>query len=58
MGKWTAGEGKGQSLNAITGEQIAKTSSKGLDFGEMMNYARKVGGPTLRKMTFTKRKNA
>ena len=39
LGKWTAGDGKGQSLfNAITGEQIAKTSSKGLDFGEMMNY--------------------
>ncbi len=56
LGKWTAGDGKGQSLfNAITGEQIAKTSSKGLDFGEMMNYARKVGGPTLRKMTFHER---
>ena len=56
LGQWTAGEGEGQALfNAITGEQIAKTSSKGLDFGEMMNYARKVGGPTLRKMTFHER---
>ena len=51
LGKWIAGEGKGQALyNAITGTKIAETSSKGLDFGEMMDYARKVGGPTLRKM--------
>ena len=53
LGQWTAGEGKGQDLfNAVTGEKIAETSSKGLDFGEMMDYARSVGGPTLRKMTF------
>ena len=56
LGQWTAGEGKGQDLfNAITGEKIAETSSKGLDFGEMMDYARSVGGPTLRKMTFHER---
>ncbi len=56
LGQWTAGEGEGQALfNAITGEQIAKTSSKGLDFTEMMDYARKVGGPSLRKMTFHER---
>ena len=56
LGKWTAGEGEGQALyNAITGAKIAETSSKGLDFGEMMDYAREVGGPTLRKMTFHER---
>ena len=56
IGQWTAGEGKGQDLfNALTGEKIAETSSKGLDFGEMMDYARTVGGPTLRKMTFHER---
>lgn len=56
LGQWTAGEGKGQSLfNAITGDKIAETSSNGLDFGEMMKYARSVGGPTLRKMTFHER---
>ncbi len=56
LGQWTAGEGKGQDLfNAVTGEKIAETSSKGLDFGEMMDYAREVGGPTLRKMTFHER---
>ena len=56
LGKWTAGEGEGQALyNAITGAKIAETSSKGLDFAEMMDYAREVGGPTLRKMTFHER---
>jgi len=56
LGQWTAGEGEGQALfNALTGEKIAETSSKGLDFGEMMDYARTVGGPTLRKMTFHER---
>ena len=56
LGQWTAGEGTGQDLfNAVTGEKIAETSSKGLDFGEMMDYARTVGGPTLRKMTFHER---
>jgi oxepin-CoA hydrolase/3-oxo-5,6-dehydrosuberyl-CoA semialdehyde dehydrogenase len=56
LGQWTAGEGESQALfNAVTGEKIAETSSKGLDFGEMMDYARTVGGPTLRKMTFHER---
>ncbi|MFN7014583.1 MAG: aldehyde dehydrogenase family protein, partial [Bacteroidia bacterium] len=56
LGKWTAGEGDGQILyNAITGEAIATASSKGLDFAAMMDYARKVGGSKLRKMTFHER---
>lgn len=56
LGKWTAGEGNGQILyNAINGEAIATASSKGLDFGAMCDYARKVGGAKLRKMTFHER---
>ena len=56
QGKWIAGEGDGQTLyNAITGEAITTASSKGLDFGGMMDYARKVGGPALRKLTFQER---
>jgi oxepin-CoA hydrolase/3-oxo-5,6-dehydrosuberyl-CoA semialdehyde dehydrogenase len=55
-GKWIEGEGEGQQLfNAITGEQIASASSKGLDFSDMLDYARKTGGPALRKMTFQER---
>ena len=56
LGKWIKGDGAGTPLfNAITGENIGRASSKGLDFSEMMNYARKVGGPKLRKMTFQER---
>ena len=56
LGKWIKGDGEGTPLfNAITGNQLGTSSSKGLDFSEMMNYAREVGGPALRKMTFQER---
>lgn len=55
-GKWVAGSGEGEVLhNAITGEALYTAGSQGLDFGAMMNYARKVGGPALRKLTFQER---
>lgn len=56
QGKWVEGEGEGKVLlNAITGEKVAEASSKGLDFAAMMDYARKTGGPALRKLTFHER---
>ncbi len=56
LGSWVKGEGEGTALfNSISGNQIGTASSKGLDFAEMMNYARKTGGPALRKMTFQER---
>ncbi|MCB0381455.1 MAG: aldehyde dehydrogenase family protein, partial [Flavobacteriales bacterium] len=56
QGKWVEGTGKDKALfNAITGEQEYSASSEGLDFSAMMDYARKVGGPALRKMTFQER---
>lgn len=56
QGQWVEGSGKEKPLfDAITGEQIASASSEGLDFEGMMDYARKVGGPALRKMTFQER---
>lgn len=55
-GQWAAGSEKGQELfNAINGEMIATASSKGIDFGAMCDYARTVGGPKLRTMTFQQR---
>lgn len=55
-GKWSHGEGKGKALfNAVTGETIATVSSAGIDFAATLEYARKVGGPVLRKMTFHER---
>jgi len=55
-GSWVAGTGKqSELLDASTGELIATTSSGGLDFAHMLHYARTVGGPPLRKMTFPER---
>lgn len=55
-GQWTNGDGDGQVLkNAVTGAPVAVASSAGLDFAAMTNYARKVGNPALRKMTFPER---
>jgi oxepin-CoA hydrolase/3-oxo-5,6-dehydrosuberyl-CoA semialdehyde dehydrogenase len=55
-GKWMTSQKEGDTLyNAITGEAIYTASSDGLDFGSMMQYARKVGGPALRKLTFHER---
>ncbi|MCB9047596.1 MAG: phenylacetic acid degradation bifunctional protein PaaZ [Chitinophagales bacterium] len=55
-GKWVTAGKEGEVLhNAITGEAIYTASSEGLDFGAMMDYARKVGGPALRKLTFQER---
>jgi oxepin-CoA hydrolase/3-oxo-5,6-dehydrosuberyl-CoA semialdehyde dehydrogenase len=56
LGNWIKGDGDGTALyNAVNGEQISSASSKGLDFSSMMNYAREIGGPALRKMTFQER---
>lgn len=55
-GNWMEGDGEGKPLyNAITGEEIARASSDGISFEEMLNYGRSVGNPALRKMTFHER---
>lgn len=55
-GQWVEGSGKGTPLfNAVTGNEIAIADSTGLDYKIMTDYARNVGGPALRKMTFHER---
>lgn len=55
-GKWITGSGQGRPLvDAVTGESIAVADSSGVDFGAMLDYARRVGNPKLRKMTFQER---
>lgn len=55
-GKWVTAPVTGDVLyDAVTGEPVFTASSEGLDFGAMMDYARKVGGPALRKLTFHER---
>jgi len=55
-GKWVNAAASGETLyNAINGDPIYTASSEGLDFGSMMEYARKVGSPALRKLSFQQR---
>jgi oxepin-CoA hydrolase / 3-oxo-5,6-dehydrosuberyl-CoA semialdehyde dehydrogenase len=57
-GAWVAGDGEGQILyNAVSGEVLGAASSKGIDFASVLDYARRVGNPALRKMTFHERGN-
>jgi oxepin-CoA hydrolase/3-oxo-5,6-dehydrosuberyl-CoA semialdehyde dehydrogenase len=56
LGDWMPPEGEGEpQYDAITGEVISTCGSEGLDYGAMMEYARSVGGPKLRRMTFRER---
>lgn len=41
--------------SAVTGEVVARTGTEGLDFGAMLDHARQVGGPNLRRMNFHER---
>jgi oxepin-CoA hydrolase / 3-oxo-5,6-dehydrosuberyl-CoA semialdehyde dehydrogenase len=55
-GDWIEGEGETDILcDAVNGKVVAITSTIGIDFDEMLQYARKVGGPALRKYTFHER---
>src|SRR4051794_31082831 len=55
-GKWHSGGGNGVALrDATTGAVIAHSSADGLDYRAMLEYARRIGGPNLRKLTFHQR---
>ena len=55
-GNWIQGDGEGTELyNAVSGSIITNATSKGLDFGAVLKYAREKGNPALRKMTFQER---
>jgi len=55
-GEWFQSSHDGVQLrHAVTGEPVARISSDGLDFVEMLNYARTAAGPTLRTTTFHQR---
>ncbi|MFN2565577.1 MAG: aldehyde dehydrogenase family protein, partial [Gemmatimonadaceae bacterium] len=55
-GEWVTGTGRATDLfHAVTGEKVAEASTGGIDFGKTVDYARRVGGPKLRAMTFHQR---
>jgi oxepin-CoA hydrolase/3-oxo-5,6-dehydrosuberyl-CoA semialdehyde dehydrogenase len=55
-GKWQSGQGAGVAMrDATTGAVIAEASSAGIDFKAAVEYARSVGGPALRALSFHER---
>jgi len=55
-GEWVTGEGAHTALHdATSGEPVAQVCSGGLDRAAALRYARDVGGPALRAMTFAER---
>src|SRR5437764_4130469 len=55
-GRWIEGEGEGQILaDAVTGLPLYRVGTQGVDFYDVVQYARTVGNPALRKMSFHER---
>jgi 3,4-dehydroadipyl-CoA semialdehyde dehydrogenase len=55
-GEWKEGTGAGEPLvDPVTGEELARISSQGIDAGGALEYARSNGGPTLQKLTYLER---
>jgi oxepin-CoA hydrolase / 3-oxo-5,6-dehydrosuberyl-CoA semialdehyde dehydrogenase len=54
-GWYQASGGLAEVHSAVSGEVVATTGSQGLDFKAMLDHARNVGGPALRRMTFHER---
>jgi oxepin-CoA hydrolase/3-oxo-5,6-dehydrosuberyl-CoA semialdehyde dehydrogenase len=55
-GAWHVPPDEGAPLHdAVTGAEIARVSSSGIDFGAALGHGRRVGGPVLRELTFHQR---
>jgi len=55
-GNWVTPEGDGRPvLDAVTGAEVARISSAGVDMAAALAYGRSVGGPALRELTFHQR---
>src|SRR5215471_4103825 len=55
-GQWRTPSGKGAPLyDAVTGAEVARVSSEGIDMAAALEYGRAVGGPALRELTFHQR---
>ncbi|KUL28751.1 phenylacetic acid degradation bifunctional protein PaaZ [Actinoplanes awajinensis] len=55
-GRWFRAADEGDPLlDAATGEEVARISSRGLDLGAMVRHAKETGGPALRALTFHQR---
>ena len=56
LDRWIDGDGDGNVLtSAVNGNPVASITSDGLDFGSIIDHARRVGGANLRQLTFHER---
>ena len=55
-GRWHAPDGEGTPLrDAVTGQEITRISSAGIDMAAALDHGRTAGGPALRALTFHQR---
>ena len=55
-GAWVGPAGDGRpAFDAVTGEEVARVSSAGIDMAAALEYGRRAGGPALRELTFHQR---
>lgn len=55
-GKWIEGKGEGVPLvDPVTGEELARATSDGVDLAAGLHHARTIAGPALRAMTYAER---
>jgi oxepin-CoA hydrolase / 3-oxo-5,6-dehydrosuberyl-CoA semialdehyde dehydrogenase len=55
-GSWVTPEGDGRPVfDAVTGDEVARVSSAGVDMAAALDYGRALGGPALRALTFHQR---
>jgi oxepin-CoA hydrolase/3-oxo-5,6-dehydrosuberyl-CoA semialdehyde dehydrogenase len=56
QGRWQTGTGDGRPMHdAVTGEEVGRLSTGGLDLAGAASYARRTGGPALRELSFHQR---
>ena len=55
-GQWKEGTGAGEPLiDPVTGDELARISSEGVDLSETLEFARSEGGPALRQLRYRQR---
>jgi 3,4-dehydroadipyl-CoA semialdehyde dehydrogenase len=55
-GQWIDGAGSGEPLiDPVTGDELARISSQGVDLEAALAFARSHGGPALRQLTYAQR---
>ena len=55
-GSWMSpGQELAEVRSAVTSDVVAEVANGGFDMGEVLAYARQVGGPNLRRLTFHQR---